>query len=114
MSDMLIRGMEMPSCCMFCPISNATGCGLMNPPVLMTSKEMLQGRPDWCPLLSVPPHGRVIDADALTVKLQRHREYHSDGSKSGAAISNGIGQCLDIINGKECPTIIPTEEVKES
>lgn len=58
----------------------------------------------------VPPHGRLIDADALTVKLQRHREFHSDGSKSGAAISNGIGQCLDIINGKECPTIIPAEE----
>ena len=57
-----------------------------------------------------PPHGRLIDADALTVKLQRHREFHSDGSKSGAAISNGIGQCLDIINGKECPTIIPAEE----
>lgn len=63
-----------------------------------------------CPLVPVPPHGRLIDADALTVKLQRHREYHSDGSKSGAAISNGIGQCLDIINGKECPTIIPAEE----
>ena len=58
----------------------------------------------------VPAHGRLIDADALTVKLQRHREYHSDESKSGAAISNGIGQCLDIINGKECPTIIPAEE----
>ena len=58
----------------------------------------------------VPAHGRLIDADALTVKLQRHREFHSDGSKSGAAISNGIGQCLDIINGKECPTIIPAEE----
>lgn len=60
--------------------------------------------------VSVPQHGRLIDADALTVKLQRHREYHSDESKSGAAISNGIGQCLDIINGKECPTIIPAEE----
>ena len=64
-----------------------------------------------CPLVDVPAHGRLIDADALTVKLQRHREYHSDGSKSGAAISNGIGQCLDIINGKECPTIISAEEV---
>lgn len=62
----------------------------------------------------VPPHGRLIDADALTAKLQRHREYHSDGSKSGAAISNGIGQCLDIINGKECPTIIPAEEAGEA
>lgn len=58
----------------------------------------------------VPPHGRLIDADALTEKLKKHREYHSDGSNSGAAISNGIGQCLDIINGRECPTIIEAEE----
>ena len=63
-----------------------------------------------CPLIPVPPHGRLIDADALTEKLKKHREYHSDGSNSGAAISNGIGQCLDIINGRECPTIIEAEE----
>lgn len=63
--SVLIKGMEMPSCCMFCPISNFSGCGLMNPPVLMTSKEMLADRPDWCPLIEVKPHGRLIDADAL-------------------------------------------------
>ena len=62
-----IKGMEMPSCCMFCPLSNSCGCGLTNPPVLMTSKEMLADRPDWCPLVSVPPHGRCIDADALAM-----------------------------------------------
>ena len=61
--SILIRGMEMPSCCMFCPISAAASCGLSNPPVIMTSKEMLQGRPDWCPLVPIPPHGRLIDAD---------------------------------------------------
>ena len=27
-----------------------------------------EGRPDWCPLIEVPPHGRLIDAD----KLKRH------------------------------------------
>ena len=24
-----------------------------------------EGRPDWCPLIEVPPHGRLIDADAI-------------------------------------------------
>ena len=24
-----------------------------------------EGRPDWCPLIELPPHGRLIDADAL-------------------------------------------------
>jgi hypothetical protein len=22
-----------------------------------------EGRPDWCPLIKIPPHGRLIDAD---------------------------------------------------
>ena len=32
------------------------------------SKDMIydisDGRPDWCPLIELPPHGRLIDADA--------------------------------------------------
>ena len=51
MSDLFIKGMKMPSCCMFCPLSNCAGCGLTNPPVLLTQKEMLADRPDWCPLV---------------------------------------------------------------
>ena len=65
-----INGMEMPSCCMFCPLSNSVSCGLTNPPVLMTSKEMLTDRPDWCPLVPVPPHGRLGDLDALLKKCE--------------------------------------------
>lgn len=70
MSDLIIHGMGMPSCCMFCPLSNGAGCGLTNPPVLMTSKEMLAHRPDWCPLVPVPPHGRLIDADAFDERVR--------------------------------------------
>ena len=118
-------GMEMPTTCRKCGFYHHSVdygyydfeyCGANNQefnnaydstkPHINPFEEKLSG----CPLVCVPPHGRLIDADALTVKLQRHREYHSDDSKSGAAISNGIGQCLDIINGKECTTIIPAEE----
>lgn len=113
--SVLIRGMEMPAHCAACPIERLYDYGdeiafycLLNDGDTKQVRSKCR-RPD-CPLVSVPAHGRLIDADALTVKLQRHREYHSDGSMSGAAISNGIGQCLDIINGKECPTIIPAEE----
>lgn len=60
-----IKSMEMPSCCMFCPVSDSIGCGLTNPPFCMTTKEMLADRPNWCPLVSIPTHGRLVDADAL-------------------------------------------------
>ena len=69
--SVLIKGMEMPSCCMFCPLSNSTGCGLSNPPIIMTSKEMLAGRPDWCPLVPVPAHGRLIDADEFDERIRQ-------------------------------------------
>ena len=100
-----IKGMDMPSCCMFCPISNASGCGMMNPPVLMTSKEMLADRPDWCPLVPVPPHGRLIDADAV-IDLVMQYCPDDDGvcSKAGA----DLRELLDEI--ENLPTVIPAEE----
>ena len=112
-----IKGMEMPtSCpCELLGIGYDLSCSFAVGGIPARVKEYYEccqngTRPSWCPLVYVPPHGRLIDADAVTAKLKRHREYHSDGSKSGAAISNGIGQCLDIINGKDAPTIIPEEE----
>ena len=100
-----IKGMDMPSCCMFCPISNASGCGLMNPPVLMTSKEMLADRPDWCPLVPVTPNGRLIDADAV-IDLVMQYCPDDDGvcSKAGA----DLRELLDEI--ENLPTVIPAEE----
>ena len=105
-----IRGMEMPSCCMFCPLSNNCGCGLTNPPVLMTSKEMLADRPDWCPLVPVPPHGRLGDLDALKVEAIERSE------KCGVCV-NVLDNVITAYDIETAPTIIPAEpaeEVKES
>ena len=49
----VLINMPMPSCCLFCPLSNSTGCRLTNPPIIMTINEMLVERPDWCPLVPV-------------------------------------------------------------
>lgn len=108
-----IKNMEMPKYgCDHCFLRTGNYCGRIekNEPVVEYARKS-ERHPD-CPLVPVPSHGRCIDADALTEKLKKHREYHLDGSSSGAAISNGIGQCLDIINGKECPTIISAEEAE--
>lgn len=50
----VLINMPMPTCCMFCPLSSSAGCRLTNPPIIMTTREMLSGRPDWCPLVAVP------------------------------------------------------------
>ena len=101
-----IKGMEMPLCCMFCPLSNSCGCGLTNPPVLMTSKEMLADRPDWCPLVSIPPHGRLIDASEK-IKVQMYDDMTEDYHMVEMTIDDLLSQGWIEANA---PTIIPPEE----
>jgi hypothetical protein len=50
----------------------------------------------------VPPHGRLIDADALMAKDRQI--YRSDG----AAI--GIRRCIELYEIDDAPTIIEAEE----
>lgn len=46
--SILIRGMDMPTSCEKCPF--------------LDYKEMLADRPDWCPLVHIPPHEDAIDS----------------------------------------------------
>ena len=52
--SVLIKGMEMPSDC--------EECWLMS---ICDESIHLTKRPIDCPLIELPPHGRLIDADAL-------------------------------------------------
>ena len=58
--SILIKGMEMPENCIDCFAETYNEC--------MATGKMVNsiGRPDWCPLVEVPKHGRLIDADKLT------------------------------------------------
>lgn len=70
--SVLVKGMEMPEKCANCPICVAMPlgdyvvyhkCALLN---LLASKR---SRRNDCPLIPIPPHGRLIDADALLEHL---------------------------------------------
>ena len=73
--SILIRSMEIPtSCdkCRFCvngftdtvPMYECAVQSYENVSVLVESNgEPFDFRPDWCPLVELPPHGRLIDAD---------------------------------------------------
>lgn len=57
-----IKGMEMPENCAGCPYSTlGMDCVIEGKSVHVAWLE--RKRPDWCPLVPVPPHGRLIDAD---------------------------------------------------
>ena len=87
--SILIHDMEMPtSCdkCRFCvngftddaPMYECAVQSYENVSVLVESGgKPFDFRPDWCPLIELPPHGRLIDADKLKSKF-RHGEGNSD------------------------------------
>ena len=56
-----IKGMEMPKSCGYCPLRHEARDG--DECYLGASLTEYQKRPDDCPLVPVPPHGRLIDAD---------------------------------------------------
>ncbi len=68
--SILIKGMEMPKDCGACPFA-VNGfpsewriiCTMLERGVVHFEEET--NRPADCPIIEVPPHGRLIDADAL-------------------------------------------------
>lgn len=67
-----IKGMEMPEKCAECRLSTVHSfndrplCDVLVE--YMSYGEWEAKRLDHCPLVPVPPHGRLIDADAVTLE----------------------------------------------
>ncbi len=63
--SVLIKGMEMPKSCIFCELYDADyyWCRAAKKEYHETIEN--KAHPDWCPLVSVPPHGRLIDENWL-------------------------------------------------
>ena len=64
--SILIRGMEMQTSCWRCMLSQLYEKPREMLVCKITHEEVLRNKVDGnCPLVPVPPHGRLIDADAL-------------------------------------------------
>jgi len=68
--SVLIKGMKMPENCDYCGFISSTGCCRATEEYHDEEQTVagLYGedkRPDWCPLIEVPPHGDLIDRDAI-------------------------------------------------
>ena len=114
--SVLVKGMKMPSACFWrdkngsltiCPLCDADGyCGANGKQrCLVPENEM----PSDCPLIELPPHGRLIDADALAksikdqielIKLFRNEELDR------VAQMIEVGYMQEIANA---PTILEAE-----
>lgn len=129
--DILIKGMTMPESCAKCPLlSNCSECeGIHNwcmplgvdngytdyPENDLTPTDK---RRDDCPLVPVPSHGRLIDADALMKEFenaqrtmeQHGQEYSCSFLSSSQEISTEWYCVEDMLDN--APTVIEAEEGK--
>ena len=104
--SVLIKGMEMPKNCDECRImvfedTNCVPelfCGF--PIVFKAHPQGVGHRPDYCPLVEVPPHGRLIDADALKEKMK---------IVTRTAIQEIVEYDINAYKVDDAPTIIESE-----
>ena len=95
MSDILIKGMEIPKNCRDCPCFNGEY-------LYCRAKEgddwSGENRPSDCPLVPVQPHGRLIDADEFLKRAIGTKCFRGE-----------YALMLEELVG-ESTTIIPAEE----
>lgn len=103
--SILIKGMEMPTHCIDCPFMVSRD----NDDCILQSDEANENFENWeqmkagCPLIHVPDHGRLIDADALTAKFKGMGL--GEHSLIERLFADGVYVMIDY-----APTVIPAEE----
>ena len=118
--SILIKGMEMPKDCPFCPMAHfnkldaLTGCDVVPGKRYVKESETdywnSDKRPDWCPFVEIPtPHGRLIDADAFEDAFIRYYLTQERQNNLMFAAVEIKQQLADMI--ADFPTIIEAEGV---
>ena len=89
--SVLIKGMEMPKSCSDCKLRMAVGC---------CGNLPHNTRMPNCPLVEIPPHGRLIDADKLKEEFPHDEDWDYPVNTNSYVV-----EAID-----KSPTIIPAEE----
>lgn len=111
--DILIKDMKRPQTCFKCKLSRIIPSIYIFCPLnekCYPADEM----PSDCPLVPVPPHGRLIDADALLMRINHEvMEAYMDGACYGVHPSQEylylLGEIID-----DASTVIPASEEGET
>ena len=114
--SVLIRGMKMPINCMLCPFcveeadpANGEMCVVTGTLMSPCTRERL----DNCPIVPVPPHGRLIDADAFTKDECNNCDGACEALPCDCLNCEANCRCDFIKDVADAPTIIEAEEVSE-
>lgn len=110
--SVLIKGMEMPKSCFYCPFREKVNpddyvCMALNKEFEETFSLIVGKRHKDCPLVPVQPHGDLTDQDA-------YRDEFMDGVYelcSDDPDNNRANAIIDLFDN--APTIIPASEEGE-
>lgn len=91
-----LPNMEMPKSCSECRFAVDGWCYAYGKPNVDVLSD--KGRTNWCPLVYVPPHGDLIDAQA-EMRLMQSYDYDT---------YDDYNRAFDMLDN--APTIIPAEE----
>lgn len=106
--SILIKGVEMPSKCIECRLMRRCGKDDLDYVCMPASvyvedlTNAYKPRPEYCPLVPVPPHGRLGDLDALYEVVKKRSRNWAGGWSDIECVLTGN----DI---KNAPTIIPAD-----
>ena len=106
--SVLIKGMEMPTNCDNCWALDDYGD---YPRCRITEEQrgynfpIREKRMDKCPLVEIPPHGRLIDADALEREIDKNISIYYQGNCGGYYLAEDAREEVEF-----APTIIEAEE----
>ena len=107
--SILIKGMEMPKSCFMCPFSEINDADTDLCSITGELYDSTPFKPEFrrsdCPLIEIPPHGRLIDADAM----ERNMSDTVQGNIRGYPYSDTIwDMAFKWIDHQ--PTIIPADK----
>lgn len=112
--SILIKDMNMPTSCDDCPlIAEADDyhvCYINEQFIPWEwidehSAEQKHPRPSWCPLVEIPPHGRLIDADAIAEEIIKNIKQYAYEADGGYYLAEDALESVQF-----APTIIEAEE----
>lgn len=102
--SVIVKGMEMPPSCYLCGLTDTSfiHCEAFSPTKLLED-DCEERRPDWCPLIELPSHGRLIDADYL----KEHLYQCEINGRPLHRMFTEIDELFDVIDN--VPTVLEAE-----
>lgn len=104
--SVLIRGMKMPKNCAECPCLDDEyfWCKAVNRQP--DDENIIERRPDWCPLIELLSHGPLIDMDDF---LQEWSELESYRTAMELCEVIEAEPCNDLAKPNNAPTVIEAD-----